>query len=225
MVQTMRLLITAGRLIWSAGPDFGWAAAFLITWLSPYTLGDTAVYHLTFVMILEFIVVHSSGFFGAIGSKGDSFRSRALMYSALALFYCIFAAAFSAMYGGLWPLYAFLMLAIGKLPNTVIRPPDAEGQNIVMINWAAMTALYLAGVFITVILPIPAFGVTPEVIASQHFTATGVWPEEPYRVMAFGAFYFTGMGVISVLNELIPALRAGKKKAIPAYQESWRPKG
>lgn len=213
-----------GRIIWSALPDLAWAAAFLVTWFRPYTFGETAIHHLVFVMLLEFIVVHSTGFFGAIGAKDEPIRSRAFMYTVLVLFYCLFAGSFSLMYGGPWPIYAFLMLTIGRLPNTVLRPPDADGQTIVILNWAAMTALYLAGVFATAILTIPAHGVTPEVIAKQHFSVGGLWTEEPYRVMAFGAFYFAGMAVVSILNELVPALRANKKETKDAYQGGWLPK-
>jgi hypothetical protein len=224
MNSNTRALVVVARTIWSAAPDFGWAAAFLISWLRPYTFGETAVHHLVFVMLLEFIVVHSTGFFGAIGAKDEPMRSRAFMYTVLALFYCIFAGSFALTYGGPWPIYAFVMLTIGKLPNTVLRPPDAAGQNIVIVNWAAMTALYLAGVFITAVLTVPSYGVTPEAIAKQQFTVGGLWTEEPYRVMAFGAFYFTGMGIVSILNEIIPILLAKRKAKKDAYQGGWLPK-
>jgi len=220
-MANVRTLRTVLRILWSAAPDFAWAAGFLITWFRPYTFGETAVHHLVFVMLLEFIVVHSTGFFGAIGAKDEALRSRVFMYTVLVVFYCLFAVAFAAMYGGPWPIYAFVLLTIGKLPNTVIRPPDSDGQMIVMANWAAMTALYLAGVTLTAIAIVPAYGVTPEVIARQGFTVGGLWPEEPYRVMAFGAFYFACMGIVSIINELVPALRAARTKTPPTPQ--WLP--
>lgn len=82
-------------------------------------------------------------------------QQRALVFGGLAVFYCLFAGAFCASYGGIWPLIAFVYLFFSKIPNVVLRPPDAQGQNLLIMNWAAMTMLYLGGVFVTVVFPIP----------------------------------------------------------------------
>ncbi|MBI2432205.1 MAG: hypothetical protein HYV26_04985 [Candidatus Hydrogenedentes bacterium] len=208
----MTPIILIARIVWSAGLDFALAGSFLITWIAPETFGERTVHKFTFMMLLEFLVVHSTGFFGAIGARDATLRARVLQYGLLLGFYCLFAAAFSASYGGPWPLIAFVVLTLNKLPNVVIRPPDSDAQMVVMANWAIMTALYLGGVFLTVMYPVPPLGITPEVITRQQFDVGGLWPEEPYRVMAFGAFYFAGMGVVSLLNELIPFLH-GRRRA------------
>lgn len=209
------------RLIVSVGSDLGLAAVFLITWIAPYTFGVQTVRHLTFLMLLEFLVVHATGFLGGIGSKDSTRRERAFMAFVLLCLYLCFAAAFSAMYGGWWPLLAFLTLYLGKLPTVVFHPPGHDGQSIVMANWAAMTCLYLFGVFATVMFDVPPLGVTPEVIAAQEFTMEGEWPEQPYRVMAFGTIYFTGMAIVSLLFEIFT--RPRKKKTIPRHDKGWLP--
>lgn len=198
------------RVLWSVGSDLGFAAVFFVTWIAPYTFGHFAVRRLLLVMLLEFLVVHSTGFLGAIGASDSPLRLRALQYAGLLLFYLVFAASFAVGLGSLWPVVAFALLILGKIPNVVLRPPNADGQSVVMANWAAMTALYLGGVFLTVALDVPAFGITKEVIVAQHIDVGGLWPEEPYRVMAFGCFYFTGLAFISLVNELID-YRRGKK--------------
>ncbi len=200
----------AGRLVLSSGLDLWLAAMFLITWFRPNTFGELSVHHLLFVMLLEFLVVHSTGFLGAVGARDVPRRERLLMYSALLVFYTLFAAGFSVMYGGWWPLLAFLGLTLSKFPTVVLRPPSLRGQSVIIANWAAMTCLYLGGVFVTVVPPVPAFGITPEVIAAQNLGAEGVWPEEPYRVMAFGAFYFTGLALLACINEIIAIASARK---------------
>jgi hypothetical protein len=59
----------------AAIPDLALAAAFIVTWISPYALGTRAVWHLVMVILLEFIVMHSSAFVGVVGFS-DLSRSR-----------------------------------------------------------------------------------------------------------------------------------------------------
>jgi hypothetical protein len=84
-----------------------------------------------------------------------------------------------------------------------------------MANWAAMVVLYLVGIFLTAVVAIPRYGVTAEVIAAQHFKDKGLWPEEPYRVMAFGALYFSGLALLAVVNEWFAIRRARGRDAQP----------
>ncbi len=196
------------RTGWTVGSDLCLAGAFLITWMWPYTFGEFAVHKLTFLMLLEFLVVHSTGFFAAISSKSETPLRRGLMFAGLLALYLLFAAGFSASYGGPWPLVAFAMLAVPRAPGIILRPPDDDAQFMMMGHWAAMTALYLFSIFFTLVYDIPSLGVTPEVIESQQFGIGGAWPEQPYRVMALGAIYFTGQAVLAVLFEGLAFRRA-----------------
>jgi len=182
--------------------ELGLAALFLITWVWPDTFGERMVHKLTFLMLLEFLVVHSTGFFAAISSKDDTRLRRGLMFSGLLAFYLMMAGAFSAMYGGPWPLFGFLLVALPRIPGIVLRPPDDDTQFWMMANWAGMTALFLLGAFATLVYDVPPLGVTPEVIEAQEFGIGGEWPEQPYRVMAFGTLYFTGLALLNLLMEL-----------------------
>jgi hypothetical protein len=65
----------------------------------------------------------------------------------------------------------------------------------------------------TLAYDIPPLGVTPEVIAAQEFSVGGEWPEQPYRVMALGALYFTGLGLFAIISEIWGALARKKKGA------------
>jgi hypothetical protein len=204
-------MMTAIRILWAAGLN-GWIAAmFLITWFRPDTFGPLTVHHLTFLMLMEFLVVHASGFLGAIAAKDEPRWGRAVMFGGLGAFYMIFAVGFAFMYGGWWPLWAFWGLLLSRFPTVVLRPPDLRGQAALMANWAAMTGLYLGGTFLTAVFPIPRFGVTRDVIEAQHFTGTGLWPDEPYRVMAFGAIYFLGLVVVAVVNEWVSIVHGHDK--------------
>ena len=191
---------------------------FLITWIAPDTFGAKMVHHLTFVMILEFIVVHSSGFMGGLASREATPWIRAAQFAGLTAIYTLFALGFSAMYGALWPLLAFWALMLSRFPTVVLRPPDFRGQFVLMANWAAMAVLYLVGAGITATAVIPHLGVTPEVIAAQEFGTGGLWPEEPYRVLAFGTFYFSGLAVVAVVNE-VAAFAVARRNALKAARD------
>jgi len=201
---------TLVRVLWAGGMNAWIAAMFLITWFRPDTFGPLTVHHLTFVMIMEFLVVHSAGFMGAIAARDMPRRERLAIFSGLTLFYTLFAAGFSAMYGGWWPMWAFWGLIASRFPTVVLRPPSQRGQALLIMNWAGMVVLYLFGVLITAVADVPQFGVTDAVIAAQHFEAKGVWPEEPYRVMAFGGLYFAGLTVLAVVTEVIESKRSRK---------------
>jgi hypothetical protein len=67
-------------------------------------------------------------------------------------------------------------------------------------SWAIGVFAYVMLVFATVILPVPAFGVTSEVIAKQGFTMRGLWIDEPYRMMAFGFLYFAVIGLSELFS-------------------------
>jgi hypothetical protein len=210
------------RIGLTSGADLAIAGSFLITWISPYALDERAVHKLTFVMLVEFLVVHSTGFFTAFSSKDSmmSFgaasaeraerRRRAIALFGLLAFYLLFAAAFSASYGSAWPIFAFVGVSLPRFP-ALIRSGQGDDETFRgMATWAAMTALYLAGVAVTAVADIPPLGVTADVIASQKFGIGGLWPEQPYRALAFGSFYFTGMAIIAAITELLDERRFRK---------------
>jgi len=57
--------------------------------------------------------------------------------------------------------------------------------------WAVSVAAYVLGAIITVVLPLPALGMTREFIASMQLTGGGEWNTRPQTVLAFGLLYFS----------------------------------
>jgi hypothetical protein len=57
-------------------------------------------------------------------------------------------------------------------------------------------ALYVLGVFVTVILPLPRLGITPEVVAQLGIPGSGLWVERPHTVIAFGLLYFGALAAV-----------------------------
>lgn len=221
-METDGFVFRLARLGMTVGSDLCIAATFLITWISPYTFDERMVHKLTFMMLIEFLIVHSSGFLGAISARDIPKRERIFMLSVLLFFYALFVAGFSAMYGGWWPVIAFLGLTLPKLPVILFNGVDDDAMFVVMGNWAAMTALYLFSLFAVLTYDVPQWGVTAEVVARQAFGVEGEFPEQPHRVMAFGTIYFTGMAMVALVFELWPRRKkpagSGRSESISRAQ-------
>ena len=174
-------------------PDAVTAALFLIAWIEPSIPGPEYVKNLMLVMLIEFIVMHSSAFYSVIATDdSDSPIKRSLMLIGLSAFYLAFVAGFAWAFDSTWPLFAFAWLFVSRFIHLWIHPAQsgAEGGRM-MALWGASAVAYLVGAFATVMLPLPALGITPEVISSMHLPGSGEWIERPYTVLAFGALYFS----------------------------------
>jgi hypothetical protein len=179
----------------SALPDFGFALVFLVTWVSPGFFGDQTVTRLMLVMLLEFIIVHSAVFMGTVIVSSDEKGRRTFALLGLGLFYSIFAAAFSLIFKSLWPFGAFWLQTGNRLLSVLVgQPPSGEEKTFLMKGWAISVALYVACCFITAFLPMPRFGITPGVVTALHLPGSGLWIDEPHRVIAFGFLYFALTG-------------------------------
>jgi hypothetical protein len=72
------------------------------------------------------------------------------------------------------------------------------------------TLCYLVGVVATAAGTLPRLGFDPAFVASLHLEGGGLWVDEPWRVVAFGAFYF---GAIGLLEMFVYPLFAGRRSA------------
>lgn len=71
------------------------------------------------------------------------------------------------------------------------RLPSDERKRRMQSDWGISAMAYLAGVFAALNLPVPQFGLSPDAILQMDLLGGSGWVEQPQRVMAFGAFYFT----------------------------------
>jgi hypothetical protein len=186
----------------SSVPDFLMGAAFLATWIDPYALGDGMLPYLLLVMLLEFIIIHSSAFIGNIMYGDLSKQKKITMMLGFFGFYTLFVLAFSLGFGEWWPIVAFTGLMLNRMLSVLVgNLPEGEERERVKSMWAVNVLCYIVGVFATILLPIPAMGITPEVISQAGLTGEGIWVEEPYRLAAFGFLYFTAVGYIELTIE------------------------
>lgn len=187
------------RALASALPDFALGAVFLVTWIAPRHVEPWVVKWLLLTMLLEFIIIHSTAVLGSTLYKARSMAEGSRTAIPLILFYCIFALGFSLGFQTPWPLISFLVLSLNRLtPLLTGTLPRGAEQNRSMAAWAGTTLCYLGGVFLTTLAPVPRFGLTSDVVATLHLTGGGLWISQPWRVIAFGALYFTSVGLLEL---------------------------
>ena len=182
--------------LFAAAPDAITAAIFLTAWIAPAVPGPEAVKNLMLTMLIEFIVVHSSAFYAGISATDAVARGkRMLMLLGFAAFYMMFIVAFAFAFDSTWPIFAFGWLLLSRFAHLWTHPKlGSRETEIMMMTWAASCATYVLGAIVTVVLPLPALGVTPEFIASMHLSGSGEWIERPQTVLAFGFLYFAVQG-------------------------------
>ncbi|MHC4818393.1 MAG: hypothetical protein ACYTF8_10095 [Planctomycetota bacterium] len=201
------------RLLATALPSAALAATFLVTWIAPYTFGEQMVRHLLLLMLLEFIIIHSSPFMGlaVISDEPRKRKVRKLLF--LGAFYSLFAAGFAAGFERWWPMFAFWGLTGNRLLAALVGPParEADKRHIQSV-WGATVLWYLLAAGATTFLPIPRFGITTAVRRTQDLPGTGLWIDEPHRVVAAGFLYFAAVAVTLAAMQW---KKGRKKEALP----------
>lgn len=179
---------------WAALPDGLTAAMFLLVWIHPFVFGALSVKTAMLTMLVEFFLIHATGFFTAMGGNARvPDRLRRTMLWVLSGFYVLMIGVFSFAFGEWWPLLAFAWLVVGKL--AWIRRSDAGDDAMMwkMAAWAGSVAAYLFAVAMTAMLPLPRFGMTADKVPLFGFgeEMSGAWVEEPHTVVAMGVLYFS----------------------------------
>src|ERR1043166_6969266 len=153
-----------GRLI-AAIPDALTSAVFVYAWIAPLDWRPDLVKQLMLVMLIEFLVVHSSGFFAVTIYSDDVSRTRrTLIVLGFAAFYFLFVGGFCLAFHETWPLYSFGWLVFSQFLIVLTRPRGrAPGGGRQTAVGAASGLYYLLGAFATAFLPVPQLGITDEV--------------------------------------------------------------
>jgi len=203
-----------GRLI-AAIPDALTSAVFVYAWVMPLDWRPDLVKQLMLTMLIEFLVVHSSGFFGVTIYSSDVPRLRkTLVVAGFAGFYFMFVGGFCLAFHETWPLYAFGWLVFSKFLIVWTSPrPHAEEVGRQTAMWAASALYYLAGAFATAFLHVPQLGITDAVRPELGLSGGGLWIDQPQTVIAFGALYFALLSLTKLLSRATPHNMAGANPA------------
>jgi hypothetical protein len=180
----------------AALPDFALGLTFLTAWIAPASLPAGTVQHLMLVMVLEFVIMHSSAFLGTVAIAPTARLGKIIAMLGLGGFYTLFVLSMSLAFHSWWPLGSFWGLMLNRLLGVMIgQAPSGEQKEFLRRTWACSAIVYLVGCALTVLAPIPPLGLTPGAVAALHLPGSGLWISQPYRVLAFGAFYFLAVAI------------------------------
>jgi hypothetical protein len=153
------------------------------------------------VMLLEFIIIHSAAFMGAVLFAPGSRGRRAWRVVGLGAFYSLFAGGFALAFKTAWPLWSFWGLTLNRMLSVLVgQAPEGEEREFLQRGWAACALAYLVFAFATIILPIPRLGITPDVVRTLGLQGEGLWVDQPWRVLAFGFVYFSAVGLSELFD-------------------------
>jgi hypothetical protein len=209
-------------ILLAAIPDLLTAAGFLLVWTRTDLAGPQWVATGMTTMLLEFFVVHASGFY-AVVMYGEDPRGRRVLYLAgLASLYLLMISAFAWGMHAWWMVGAFFWLSIGKMLTVWTAPNKTRSfkqsfdrQMMAMAAWALGVVVYLGAVSASVMVVWPEYGVTPEVVRAAGFdpASSGEWEATPHKALAAGVLYFGAMGLLRTLLRLILLWRSGRDTA------------
>ena len=203
--------------LFAAAPDAITAAIYLTAWVEPSIGGPETIKNLMLTMLIEFVVIHSSGFYAGIAALDIGAYKRLLMLAGLGAFYMIFILAFARAFHSTWPIFAFGWLFVCRFFHLWLRPAQTEREvSGLMGLWVVSVITYIIGAMATTVLPLPALGITPEFTASMQMAGSGEWVQRPYTVLAFGTLYFAVQAFAKYKATPASALRANAPKTVSA---------
>lgn len=195
--------------ILDALPDALAAACFLVLWCRPQWLPADALRTAALVMAVEFMLVHASGLLGSLALTPG--RRRALRLPALlglVALYALFVGAWAWQFRSAWPLLALGWLLLSKA-WLLFRPLPAEDRLAALRSeWAFASLAYIGLLAATTLVPLPALGLDPAVVAAADLPwERGLWLRQPQAVAAFGAGYFTLLALARGFDWRLPGMR------------------
>jgi hypothetical protein len=182
----------AWRLVLNGIPDFITAAMFWLAWSQPLRWGPHLVKDMEVALLLEFFVIHSSGFLAVFGR----FRPVA---AGLCLFYLLIVGVICLSTGSPWALAAFAWLLFSKLhlrlPGTAAAAQAAALRELI-IDWPFSVAIYLVSLVLGLaVLDAPRLGISDAVFATAGLKDAGLFEDQPWKAMAAGLIYFSLIGL------------------------------
>lgn len=185
----------------AAAPSLGMGAYYLATWIAPLQVGASAVPDLILVMLLEFIIIHSSLYMGSVAFSDAPRGEKARSVIMLGLFYSLFAGGFSLAFGVVWPFFAFWALTANRMLGPLIgQAPTGKEKTLLTKGWIIGALFYIVFVTVAMAAPTPRLGFSGAAMAQIHIPGSGDWVSKPWTAIAFGFMYFTATGISELFS-------------------------
>jgi len=191
--------VSSGRAAVAAlAPRFLTAGAYLAVWLVPDRVPGALARALFVGMVLEFLLLHSYAFLNlATGvEKGASFGERlrgSLSVLGFGSFYLLMAGALGWATHSATPVWTIVWLLGGRIFEVAVVGDSASAGDSRIGSWLRHLLLYILLAILTSVVPLPALGLSPEIVAGFDLPGSGTWVEKPQSALAFGFLYF-GLG-------------------------------
>ena len=200
MPKTVITIESFSQRLAKALPDMITAGVFFWVWLDPTEWRRELVAQGLMIMLLEFILIHSSGFIGpAVFAHEAPAGKRIKWVAGFGLFYTLFVAAWAWQFQSWWPLVFFLWLLGSKLVDILMDrriPEEMRRRQMGMVGLSVL--FYLLSVFATLFLPFPELGLTRH----GHYygvPGSGEWVSHPHIVVSALVLYFCLLALAKLL--------------------------
>ncbi|MEZ5462942.1 hypothetical protein [Dokdonella sp.] len=195
----------------SALADLTTAGTCIAAWWAPELLPDNLLRATAVIMIIEFLSIHGMIMVPVLTVLiGERWPRVAL--GLVLLLYFGSAAGVSLAVDTWWPtlFFGWLLLSRYVLPQWNLGGND-EHLDIGKL-WIVSTLLWLGLVFVTVLLPVPSFGWDAATIGRLGLPGSGIWVEQPQRLLAFASSYFLLLAVFKLCATPEPPDTRDKRK-------------
>lgn len=171
--------------------DVAIALAFAVTWVAPDHAFAQPVAFLILLMLVEFLLIHGTVFFEQTATSGEGTSTKAKVMAGMALIYLAFGMAFSLAFRSWFPLVAIGLMCAHRMLALLTEPvPNEVAKERSQRRWATHVGLFLAATYLTIFVSVPQFGVDDAYLADLSLPGTGLWIDQPHRVLFAGVFYF-----------------------------------
>lgn len=191
----------------SAAPSFLLVVTLVRVWVDPMSVDDGAWVPLAVgIMVLEFLVLHSGGFMGALAVGDVPVVRKVLLFLGLVVMYGLFALGFSVAVGSWAVMKIYGVLMAGRFMT--VMAASQEGKVMLLVRSGVGVVAYLGSVFLTLFIPLPRGGLDPSILDAVYpGRGGGEWEQRPETAIAAGVLYFTILGIF----ELVIAGRRGDR--------------
>jgi len=177
----------------AAVPDAITAGLYVLAWTVPKLLGVGQVRLLLTAVLVEFLVMHASAFYGfGIRRRGERPAKRAAILGAITAVYLVPIVLAAVTLKSFSPVISFLWLFTCRFAFLWRHPATVEDEMRRMkLLWMVSLASYFLGTIAVTRLPLPALGITPDFVAALSLSGhPNPKAQPPWLALAFGIFYF-----------------------------------
>lgn len=188
------------RRIALAVPDVITAGLCAAAWWAPQVVPSDLLRTTALMMVIEFLVIHGTLMIplAAFFVRGPRASTMALAMAAAC--YALFALGASLALDTWWPSLVFLWLLASRY--VVPRWSASDGQALVDSGalWMVSMLLWMVLLFATVLLPLPSLGWDAAARQELRLPGSGLWVQQPHRLLAFAATYFAGLALFKFVS-------------------------